>query len=49
MEFHNDHLQEIRKYAAPEKLIDLDYLSLTPTVIERDIENALLRERTSLK
>jgi hypothetical protein len=41
MEFNHDHLQENRKYTAPEKLIGLEYLSLTPAVIER--------ERTSSK
>ncbi len=41
MVFHNDHLQEKRKQAAPEKLVGLDYLSLTLTGIERDIKNAL--------
>jgi hypothetical protein len=41
MEINDDYLQERRKYTAPEKLIDLEYLSLTSTVTERDIENAL--------
>jgi len=41
MEFNHDHLQDSRKYTAPEKLIGLEYLSLTPMVIERVIENAL--------
>jgi hypothetical protein len=43
MEFHNDHLQENKKYAAPEKFKGLDHLPLTSTVIEG------YRERTSLK
>ena len=30
MEFNHDHLQENRKYAAPEKLIGLEYSSLNP-------------------
>ena len=39
-EFNHDYLQEIRKYTTPEKNIGLGYLSSTPTVIERDVENA---------
>jgi hypothetical protein len=43
MNFNHDHLQENRKYIAHGKLIGLEYLSLTPTVMERErvIENAL--------
>ena len=41
MEFYNGYLQENLKHFAPEKVIGLDYVSLTLTAIERDIENAL--------
>ena len=43
MEFNYDYLQENREHTAPEKIIGLEYSSLTPTVTERDIENALGR------
>jgi len=41
MEFHNDYLQENLKYFSPEKLIGLDYLTLTLTVTEGETESAL--------
>jgi hypothetical protein len=41
MELDRAYLQKSREYTAPEKLIGLEYMSLTPTVIERDIETSL--------
>jgi hypothetical protein len=43
MELNYDYLQEGGKYTVPEKFIGLEYLSLTPMVIEIDIKNVLCR------
>ena len=45
MKFNHDHLQQSRKYSTPEKLIRLDYASLTLIVVERDIANVRCRNR----
>jgi hypothetical protein len=43
MKFNHDHLQQNRQYSAPEKLIHLNYASLTLIVVERNIANVRCR------
>ena len=46
---NHGHLQERSEYAAPKEHIGLEYSSLTPTVIDGDIENALPRNSQNHK